>query len=447
MLNRARLWILPPIFSDDEDKTRIAALLNSILWFFIVSAILYGLFAPIAAEMVYRRAVIIIPFVLFLFILKQMVNRGHVRFTGTLVVFSLWVLFTTSMLFGADYHNPAFMGYLVVVICAGLILNWRSAVAWSIFSIITNAVVLELGQMGVLIPRDTATPPFAFWTAQTLYIITSTFMLSQTLHKIDEARAKAQQELDERKRVEAERVKVIRELESKNTELERFTYTVSHDLKSPLITIGGFLGLLEEDARSGDQARFERDVERIREAKDKMHRLLDELLELSRIGRLMNPASDTPFAEIVEDALSRTDGRLMERNIQVVVAENLPVVHGDRPRLVEVVQNLVDNAAKFVGDQPNPTIEIGVCHENGQHIFFVKDNGIGIERTFHQKIFGLFDKLDPRSEGTGVGLALVKRIVEIHEGQIWVESDGKGKGSTFRFILPVLEHKHAQVAV
>ena len=129
----------------------------------------------------------------------------------------------------------------------------------------------------------------------------------------------------------------------------------------------------------------------------------------------------------------------MAKRIKVDVEENPPVVHGDRPRLVEVMQNLIDNAAKFMGDQPVPQIDIGVQRENNQHIFFVRDNGIGIQSAYQEKVFGLFDKLDAQSEGTGVGLALAKRIVEVHGGQIWVESEGKGQGSTFCFTIPVKE--------
>lgn len=437
MLTFIRRWISPPVFEGDEDRTRVAALLNVILWVFMVAASLYGILAPIQPEMRYRRAIIIIPFVLAMLVLKQLVNWRFIWLTGNLVVFFLWLTFTGAMLFGADYHNPAFMGYLVVVICAGLILSWRAAIAWSLISIVTNAIILQLGQSGIIPPSDTATPPFAFWAAQTAYIVTSTFMLSQTLRKIDESRARAERELHERKRVEAEREKVIQELESKNAELERFTYTVSHDLKSPLITIGGFVGLLEEDARSGNMSKFEKDLGRIREAKDKMHRLLNELLELSRIGRIMNTPIEVPFVQIVNEALALTRGRLMAGHVHVDVDKDLPVVNGDNPRLVEVMQNLIDNAAKFMGDQPRPHIEIGVKEENNRKIFFVKDNGVGVERAFQKKIFSLFDKLDPKSEGTGVGLALVKRIVEVHGGNIWVESEGKGQGSTFYFTLPV----------
>jgi len=241
-------------------------------------------------------------------------------------------------------------------------------------------------------------------------------------------------DLTERKRGEAERETLIRELSAKNAELERFTYTVSHDLKSPLVTIRGFIGYLEQDARAGNIERLTADIARIQNAASKMERLLEELLELSRIGRKMNPPTEAPFAEIARDAVALAEGRLRSRGVQVTIDPDLPSVFGDRIRLVEVVQNLVDNAAKFMGDQPEPRIQIGARQEDDQTVFFVRDNGIGIDPRFHDKVFGLFDKLDAQSEGTGVGLALVKRIVEVHGGRIWIESQ-PGQGATFCFTL------------
>ncbi|HKJ37484.1 MAG TPA: ATP-binding protein, partial [Anaerolineales bacterium] len=131
--------------------------------------------------------------------------------------------------------------------------------------------------------------------------------------------------------------------------------------------------------------------------------------------------------------------QLMAGNVQVIVQDDLPIVNGDHPRLVEVMQNLIDNAAKFTIDQSEPRIEIGTNKKDGEIIFFIADNGIGINPKFHEKIFGLFDKLDSKSEGTGVGLALVKRIIEVHGGRIWIESEGKGTGSTFWFTLPAAQ--------
>ncbi len=229
--------------------------------------------------------------------------------------------------------------------------------------------------------------------------------------------------------------KLILELELKNAELERFTYTASHDLKSPLITIRGFLGYLEQDARAGNFERLKGDVRRISEATDKMHLLLNELLELSRVGRVMNEPKMTSFEKIIKDALQRVEGQLQLRQVQVKVGSELPEVFGDTERLVEVIQNLVDNACKFMGDQQEPVIEIGVQRREGSSIFYVKDNGIGIDKKFQEKVFGLFDKLDPNSNGTGIGLALVKRIIEVHGGKIWIESNVGEKGTTFLFTL------------
>ena len=171
--------------------------------------------------------------------------------------------------------------------------------------------------------------------------------------------------------VESEREKLIEELEAKNAELERFTYTVSHDLKSPLITIKGFLGFVKEDSRSGNVLRLESDIQRISDAAEKMQNLLNDLLELSRIGRLTNKPQEIRFNELVAEALELVHGRISQRGITVHVDGNLPNIFGDRQRIHEVLQNLIDNAAKFMGDQPSPRIEIGQQGElSGKPVFF-----------------------------------------------------------------------------
>lgn len=232
------------------------------------------------------------------------------------------------------------------------------------------------------------------------------------------------------------REKLIHELEAKNAELERFTYTVSHDLKSPLVTINGFLSYLEADIAANDMQRFKHDSQRIRDAVAKMQSLLSELLELSRIGRIANPSEVIQFESLARDAADILHVQVSARRVSLQIQPKLPAVFGDRPRLTEVLQNLIDNAIKFMGEQPDPRIEIGSeGEENGFPIFFVRDNGAGIPQELQGRIFGLFDKLDPASEGSGVGLAIVKRIIEVHRGRLWVQSEA-GKGSTFYFTLP-----------
>jgi len=246
----------------------------------------------------------------------------------------------------------------------------------------------------------------------------------------------AVQDITEQKRIEQERESLFKELEAKNAELEQFAYTVSHDLKAPIITIKGFLGFLEEDALSGNVKRLRTDIQRISGAADKMHNLLNDLLELSRIGRLMNQPMEIALQELVHEARELLQGRLQERGVCVKVKDGLPFAYGDRQRLLEVIQNLLDNAAKFMGAQAKPCVEVGLQgYEDNKPVIYIRDNGIGIAPQFHERIFGLFNRLDPKTEGTGIGLALVKRIVEFHSGKIWVESEA-GQGATFFFTLP-----------
>lgn len=245
------------------------------------------------------------------------------------------------------------------------------------------------------------------------------------------------QDITRSKTIETEREKLIKQLETKNAELERMTYTISHDLKSPLITIQGFLTLLERDAANNDSDRLAQDIKFIRTAAKKMKQLVDDLLELSRIGRLTSPQEIIPLSDLVREAVSVVAGSINVRGAKVHVSANMPTVVGDRARLLQVFQNLIDNAVKFMGDEPNPTLKIGGRVEGGFAVCYVKDNGIGIDARYHHRIFNLFDRLDTETEGSGVGLALAKRVMEVHNGQIWVESAGDGLGSTFWLKLPL----------
>ena len=244
-------------------------------------------------------------------------------------------------------------------------------------------------------------------------------------------------DITERKQAQTVREHLIDELEAKNAELERFTYTVSHDLKSPLVTIKGFLGLLQQDITRGDTHRMQTDIKQINSAADKMQRLLSELLELSRIGRLVNAPEAVSLTDLAHEAAALVAGSIKENGIHIDIDAAMPVVYGDRGRLLEVYQNLIENAVKFMGDQAVPRIVVGAQPAGNEAVCFVQDNGIGIAPRYHDKVFGLFDRLNHEAEGTGIGLALVRRIVDVHGGHIWVESEGTDSGSIFRFTLPL----------
>jgi signal transduction histidine kinase len=254
--------------------------------------------------------------------------------------------------------------------------------------------------------------------------------------RVQERTKELSDEIAERKLIEEERNKLIEQLESKNAELERFAYTISHDLKTPVITLKWLLGVLREDLKEGDCEAVEASLSRADCAADRMAQLLHDVLELVRIGRVINPSEEIPAGELMREAVELTSGRIAARGVDVDVKADLCVLYGDRSRLLETLQNLLDNAVKYMGAQPKPRVEVGAYPQDGHWICYVEDNGIGIDPRYHERVFRLFEQVDPAVEGSGVGLALVKRIVEFHGGRVWLESIGLGHGSRFCFAIP-----------
>ncbi len=304
------------------------------------------------------------------------------------------------------------------------------------------AVTLALGLVTALLLSRSLARPLTEMSRAAAEIAAGNLDHPLTLDSTDEigdlARALNRMARDLRSHEEALRAERA-DLAAKNAELERFAYTVSHDLKTPLVTIRGFAGLAGSDLAAGKTDRVRQDLGRIVAAADRMHRLLDDILELSRVGRVVSPAEDVSLGALAREAVELVRGQLAPRGIEVAIAPDLPVVRADRRRLVEVYQNLVENAAKFTDGQAEPRVEIGMRASGSERVFFVRDNGRGIDPRFLERVWNLFEKLDPSVEGTGVGLALVRRIVEAHGGRAWAESDGPGRGATFCFTLPTAD--------
>jgi signal transduction histidine kinase len=380
-----------------------------------------GALSNVVAGHMFEAVILVVGLAVLL--LSVALRRGRLHLSA--IVFQIGLVSTIHALAAADggIHDVATVLYPLAILTAALMLDRGLLIA------VTAACVTS----AVFLVRQKTPFEWNILVNVTIILVVSAvavdLLLRDVIHGAAEARTK------ERRLAEA-----FAELESRNAELERFTRVVSHDLKSPLVTIRGFLDYVEQDARVGELDRLVQDAERIRTAADRMGHLLDDLLELSRTGRIARPHEDVPFGEVIREARAIVGGRLSASGLEVEVHPEAEtrVVRGDRARLVELAQNLLDNAAKFTGDQPSPRVVVALrdIDDGPGPVFTVTDNGAGIDPAHRERIFDLFHKLDPAAEGSGLGLALVRRIVETHGGRIWVESEGRGRGSTFCFTLP-----------
>ena len=255
------------------------------------------------------------------------------------------------------------------------------------------------------------------------------------LSQSEEDRRALDEEVKQRHLIEQDRERLVVDLEHRNEELERYAYTLSHDLKSPLITIRGFVGFLERDVTQGNTDKVIADLVRINEAVQTMTDLLEAILNLSKINLVPEPFIEVSLDETIARSITLVTGEIEDHAIDVRIESDLPTASGEPQRLVEVFQNLISNAVKFMGEQSNPVIEIGASKEGDRVHCYVKDNGVGIAIEYQERVFNLFERLDTGTEGTGLGLSIVKRIIEHHGDTIRIESE-LGKGCKFYFSLP-----------
>jgi PAS domain S-box-containing protein len=252
------------------------------------------------------------------------------------------------------------------------------------------------------------------------------------------------EDITERKRAESltaqgARERELREsLERQVAELDAFTYSVSHDLKEPLRALEAFSQFLLEDCADRLDEQGREYLLKLANAAVRMKRLIDDLLTLSRASRESRRRTQVDVGRLVRDVVERMSSTVEGRGATVAVEDGLPDVLADPPRVEEVFANLLGNALKF-NESKRPSVKIGVrALEGGMATFYVQDNGIGIDPQYHERIFGIFQRLHRREEyeGTGAGLSIVKRLVEIFGGRTWVESE-LGAGATFLFTLPL----------
>ena len=243
-------------------------------------------------------------------------------------------------------------------------------------------------------------------------------------------------DITERKNADEKLKKAYKNLERSNNELEQFAYVASHDLQEPLRTIYGFVELLAANYKGKFDSDAEEYIEFITTGTRRMQQMIDDLLTLSRIttkGKKFAPVNIERILKIVLENLRS----LIDKNHAVIIYDSIPTIIADDSQIIQLFQNLIENAIKFRREE-TPKIHISSKRQNGYRVFSIKDNGVGIDKNQFKKLFVVFQRLHSRDEypGTGIGLAICKKIVERHEGRIWIESE-VGIGSTFYFTIPV----------
>jgi len=225
------------------------------------------------------------------------------------------------------------------------------------------------------------------------------------------------------------------ELAASNKELEAFTYSVSHDLRAPLRHIDAFAQILEEEIKTNDLENAPKHIARIRNGVQNMGQLVDDLLNLSRIGRQEIAQEECNLNAIVEEVMADIRPEWEKRNIEWRVGE-LPTAQGDCGLIKQVFTNLISNSVKYTRPREKAVIEIGAQTVDSETAIFIRDNGVGFTMKYAPKLFGVFQRLHRTEdfEGTGVGLAIVQRIIQLHQGRIWAEAE-LDKGATFYFTL------------
>src|ERR1041385_1654007 len=237
-----------------------------------------------------------------------------------------------------------------------------------------------------------------------------------------------------------------RKLKEANGELEAFSYSVSHDLRAPLRAIDGFSRILQEDYAGNLDDDGKRVLDVIRSNTQNMGRLIDDLLAFSRLSRKQVEASRGDMHSLANDVFQQLQPALPEQDIQFNLAE-FPPTEGDPALIRQVFVNLLSNAAKYSRPRRQSVIDVNAYRENGDCVYYVKDNGVGFDMSYSKKLFGVFQRLHSveEFEGTGVGLAIVQRIIHRHGGRVWAEAK-PNEGATFFFSLPRESEQHEQLA-
>lgn len=242
-------------------------------------------------------------------------------------------------------------------------------------------------------------------------------------------------DITERKTIEDKLQKAYEQVRIKNEEMEQFVYTVSHDLKAPLVTSTSFIGFLREDIQNKNYCEIFDSLDRLEKSQKKMQELINDLLELSRAGQMNLKIESVDMNTLLLETVDHHFAILKEKKVSINILNQLPTVFADKKRLGQVLDNLINNSIKYASEVEKPSLHVFSDSTALESLVCIKDNRPGIDPQYHKKIFELFQRLETNKEGTGVGLTIVSRIMQLHRGRVWVNSQ-LGQGAEFWLSFP-----------
>lgn len=444
--------LAPPVFTD-KDKTRKANLLNTISLIILFSVTPYAMillfinYSPLILA-VLTSAIMGIPIAIFL-MRNGLVNAGSIVF-----ILVGWISITSMTITFGGVKGPWIFGYILVVICAGLLLGKWKATFIAGLCFISGIAVLWMENRGIFPTRTASSAEYLitmFFTA-----VIAVALLDIAMKSTDKALRKAHHYATDLENHKARLEEIVTQrtsalqlkteaLARSNTNLEQFAYVASHDLQEPLRMVASYLKLIEKrykDKLDKDGHEF---IDFAVDGAKRMQGLIQDLLMYSRVstkGKLFEP---TECQTVYEKAIKNLEISIDEYKANVT-RDDLPQVLADEGQLMQLFQNLIGNSLKFCKDR-TPEVHVSAKQEGNSWIFGIKDNGIGVAPEHQERIFQIFQRLHNREEyeGTGIGLAVCKKIVERHGGKIWVESK-VGKGTTFWFTIPIRTENNKQAS-
>lgn len=317
-------------------------------------------------------------------------------------------------------------------ICASAISSWYGGQGPAVLAVILCSLLFDFFFVRPLYTFYIAAADLPYFVIFALFTLLVSWF-ARVRRRVEDDLRRTRDELES---LNHELAKRSAALEASNKELEAFAYSVSHDLRAPLRHVAGFGELLRNSAGPSLNEKSNRYLTVVLESASRMGNLIDDLLSFSRISRAEAHYSNVSLQQIVQESVAEARQDASGRNIAWAV-DSLPEWYGDRSMLRLVVSNLISNAVKFTRTRSEPKIEIGCSESKNDHVvLFVRDNGVGFDMKYSDKLFGVFQRLHPQEsfEGTGIGLATVQRIVRRHGGRVWAEGKVEG-GATFYFSL------------